>query len=65
MKKIIEVTVLPNGETRLETRGFTGSECRDASRYIEQALGVSGQEALTAEYHQQLRSTQDLRERQS
>lgn len=64
MKKIIEVTVLPSGETRLETRGFTGSECRDASRRIEQALGVSGQETLTAEYHQQLRSTQELREGQ-
>ncbi|WP_254510226.1 DUF2997 domain-containing protein [Anatilimnocola floriformis] len=64
MTKIIEVTVLPSGETKLETQGFAGTECRDASRCFEQALGVSGQQKFTAEYHQQLRSTQQLREGQ-
>lgn len=65
MSKIIEVTVLPSGETRLETRGFTGNECRDASRGIEQALGISGQERLTAEYHQHQTVTGELREGQT
>lgn len=65
MTKIIEVTVFPSGETKLETRGFTGSECRDASRCIEQALGVSGQENLTAEYHQQLPAMRELQQHQN
>ena len=52
MNKIIEITVSPNGETRVQTKGFTGSECRDASRYVEEALGPRVSETLTAEFHQ-------------
>ena len=37
--KTIEITVGPKGETKVETRGFTGGECREASRFVEQALG--------------------------
>ena len=40
--KIIEVIVSPKGETRIETKGFSGAECRDASKFIEQALGHRG-----------------------
>ena len=50
--KTIEIIVRPNGETILETKGFTGPECRDASRFLEQALGRPSSEQLTAEYHQ-------------
>ena len=39
MKKIIRVIVGPKGETKVETKGFSGGECREASRFIEQALG--------------------------
>ncbi len=50
--KIIEITVSPDGETKVETRGFTGGECREASRFVEQALGQRTAETLTAEFHQ-------------
>lgn len=40
MTKIIEVIVSPKGETKIETKGFVGGECRQASRFIEQALGL-------------------------
>ena len=50
--KTIEIVVGPKGETRVETRGFAGSSCRDASRFIEQALGQQAGERLTAEFHQ-------------
>ena len=49
--KTIEITVSPQGETRIETRGFSGSECRDASRFIEEALGNSTSEKLTGEFY--------------
>ena len=39
MNGTIEVIVSPTGETRIETKGFAGSSCRDASRFIEQSLG--------------------------
>lgn len=50
--KLIEIIVAPNGQTRVETRGFVGSECRQASQFIEQALGSRVGEQLTAEFHQ-------------
>ena len=50
--KTIEITVGPKGETAVTTKGFAGSSCRDASRFIEQALGQRTGERLTAEFHQ-------------
>ena len=50
--KIIEIIISPSGETQVETKGFTGSECRDASKFIEQALGKQTSEQLTAEFHE-------------
>ena len=49
--KFIEVIVSPNGETKVETRGFSGAECQEASRFVEVALGQRKSEQLTAEYH--------------
>jgi len=54
--------VSPAGETKVETKGFAGSECRDASRFIEQALGKQVEERLTAEFHQTLSSEQQTRQ---
>jgi hypothetical protein len=62
VSKIIEVIVAPNGETKVETKGFVGTECQDASRFIEQALGQQTGEKLTAEFHQRQQSTQQQRE---
>ena len=56
MTKVIEIIVQPDGQTRVETKGFAGSGCRDASRFIEQALGKSTGEKLTAEFHQEATS---------
>jgi hypothetical protein len=50
--KTIEVIVSPIGEVKIQTKGFVGPACREASRFLEQALGVKGQERLTAEFHQ-------------
>lgn len=50
--KIIEIVVSPQGQSKIETKGFTGAECREASRFLEQALGKRTTEQLTAEFHQ-------------
>ena len=57
--KTIEIIVSPTGETRLETKGFSGSLCRDASRAFEAALGISQGDQLTAEFHQAANSDQN------
>ena len=54
MNKIIEIIISPNGQTKVETRGFTGNQCQHASKLIEQALGKRTDEKLTAEFHQQI-----------
>ena len=50
MTKTIELIVLPTGQTTVQTKGFTGASCQDASRFIEQALGQQLNERLTGEY---------------
>ena len=51
--KSIEITISPTGETKVETKGFTGGSCRDASKLIELALGESSAEQMTGEFYQQ------------
>jgi len=58
--KTIEITVSPQGQTRIETRGFAGESCRQASQFVEAALGNVINESLTGEYYSiQEQSTQN------
>lgn len=50
--KMIEIVVGPTGTTTVQTKGFVGASCQDASRFIEQALGKVGTGKLTTEYFQ-------------
>ncbi len=52
MNRVIEIIVSPQGQTRLQTKGYSGSSCREASRFLEQALGQGSGEQLTAEFFQ-------------
>jgi hypothetical protein len=52
LNRTIDVIISPTGETTVQTTGFAGSRCRDASRFIEQALGTPASEQLTAEFYQ-------------
>lgn len=47
----IEIIVSPTGGTRLETKGFSGSSCREASQFLEAALGQRTGEVRTADYY--------------
>jgi hypothetical protein len=50
--KTIEITVSPTGESKVETKGFEGATCQQASRFLEQALGTRLQEQLSDEFYQ-------------
>lgn len=50
--KTIEILVRPNGETILETRGYSGEQCQHASRFLEQALGRTVQDQRTSEFYE-------------
>ena len=60
--KAIEITVDPKGQVKVQTRGFAGGECREASRFVEQALGREAAETLTAEFYQHQPARQDLKQ---
>ena len=62
--KTIEITVDSKGQSKVETKGFSGGECREASRFVEQALGTRSAETLTAEFHQVQQAGQELRQSQ-
>lgn len=58
----IEVTVDPKGNIKVETKGFAGASCRDATKALERALGAVATETLTAEYHQTRQDEPPLRQ---
>ncbi len=60
--KIIEVIVSPAGETQVQTKGFAGSDCQQAGKFLEAALGQRSGEQLTAEYYNQEQHPQRLQE---
>ena len=62
MIKTIEIVVAPNGETRVETKGFTGAECRDASQFVERALGQQTDEQFKTEFYQTAALQQQVRQ---
>ena len=49
--RVIEITVSPAGEATVQTKGYAGSDCVAASRFLEQALGQTTAEQRTAEFY--------------
>ncbi len=62
--KTLEITVTPEGATSIKTSGFTGSSCKDATRELERALGVSGRESLLPEFYDQASTGQQIQQGQ-
>ena len=50
--KTIEVIIDRQGQSVVRTSGFKGASCKEASRFIEAALGARVGETLTSEFHQ-------------
>ena len=61
--KTIEIIVSPKGEMTVTTKGFVGASCREASKFVEQALGQQTGERLTADFHQAQSLQQEQRQR--
>ena len=47
----IEVSVSPAGEITVEAEGYTGSTCEEATRFLEEALGLAGNRTRKAEFY--------------
>jgi hypothetical protein len=60
MPRIIEVTVSPQGEATVQTKGYSGADCVQASKFIEQALGTPTSDRKTSEFFQEAPSQQQV-----
>lgn len=60
--KLIEVTVSPTGETTIQTKGYIGGECQQASEWLEQALGIVSTDRKTAEFYETTSQQQEIRQ---
>ena len=62
MPRIIEMTISPTGETIVQTKGYAGAECQQASKWLEQALGIAAQDRNTAEFYHTAEQVQELKQ---
>ena len=58
--KTIEITIDAKGQATVQTKGYAGAGCRDASKFIEQALGETVTDKPTAEFYQPQANQQKL-----
>jgi hypothetical protein len=52
MKPSITVEVAPTGDVQIEGHGFKGPECEQATRFLEEALGIVRTKAKKPEHNQ-------------
>ena len=62
MSRIIEVVVSPTGETTVQTKGYAGADCLQASRFLEQALGIGTTDSKTAEFFETTATDQHVQQ---
>ena len=63
-RKTIEVSVSPAGAISIEAEGYTGSGCEDATRFLEEALGLPGKRTRKAEFYRRERTTKNPNQQQ-
>jgi len=51
LSQSILIKVAPDGSTEVRTEGFAGSACKQASLFIERALGAVSSEQLTQDFY--------------
>jgi Protein of unknown function (DUF2997) len=50
--RVIEIVVSPQGEATVQTKGYAGADCLQASKWLEQALGIAAADRKTTEFFQ-------------
>ena len=52
MNRTIEIVVSPKGDILIDAVGFKGTDCEQATKFLEEALGVQAQKVRKPEYLQ-------------
>jgi hypothetical protein len=53
MKRTIEITVSTTGDISIDALGFKGSGCEQATKFLEDALGIAAKKLKKPEFLQQ------------
>ena len=61
-RKTIEVVVSPAGEIIIEAEGYSGNTCEEATRFLEDALGVPARRTRKAEFYRRRPRTTNRQE---
>ena len=62
MARVIKVIVSPQGETTVQTKGYAGADCLKASKFLEQALGVTSADRKTTEFYETMPTEQHVQQ---
>ena len=65
MSQIIEILIACDGSTQIQTKGFAGSACLQATQFLEEALGVKLADQRTAEFYRPAEQIQALNQHAS
>ena len=57
LNESIEVVISPEGEIQIDARGFSGSDCEQATAFLEQALGQIGKRSRKPTYYSRRRQS--------
>lgn len=60
--KSIEIIIDPKGEVSIQTKGFNGASCKDASKALEEALGIVRSDTATPEMYQSATTSQQIQQ---
>lgn len=52
MKRSIEILIAPDGTLTIDAVGFKGADCDQATKFLEQELGLTAGKQRKPEYHQ-------------
>lgn len=55
MNRSIEILIAPDGTLTIDAVGFKGTDCDQATKFLEQALGLTAEKQRKPEYHQTTR----------
>jgi hypothetical protein len=57
-KERIDVWISPEGAITLDAVGYNGSNCEEATRFLEESLGTIGRKQRTRDYYRRQKNQQ-------
>jgi len=63
-KEQIDVWINTDGDITINAVGYTGSDCEDATRFLEEGLGLIGRKQRTRDYYRKTNNQNSNQQKQ-